>query len=152
MTPKSHMSADETIREIHAQLNKKHDVSWTELAVLTAKKYAESLRAQYDRELRHGDDMTTKIQDQPANVATLDAWVMNQENKPDERPNPKQRIEHAVNIAEKVAYARGLRDGLDRLERISLLIPNRTLTGPVLIKMAQNEIRYAIKKWQDENT
>lgn len=45
--------AAETIREIHAHLLEKHDVGWTELAVLTAKEYAESLRVpQYDRELR----------------------------------------------------------------------------------------------------
>lgn len=46
-------SAAETIREIHAHLLEKHDVGWTELAVLTAKEYAESLHVpQYDVELR----------------------------------------------------------------------------------------------------
>ena len=51
----------ETIREIHAHLLEKHDVGWTELAVLTAKEYAESLRVpQYDRELRLAEDEIAK--------------------------------------------------------------------------------------------
>jgi len=56
--------AAETIREIHAHLLEKHDVGWTELAVLTAKEYAESLRVpQYDRELSLAEAETAKWKD-----------------------------------------------------------------------------------------
>lgn len=53
--------AAETIREIHARLSEKHDVGWTDLAVLTAKEYAESLHVpQYDVELRLAGEEISK--------------------------------------------------------------------------------------------
>ena len=56
--------AAETIREIHAHLLEKHDVGWTELAVLTAKEYAESLHVpQYDRELKLAEAEIAKWKD-----------------------------------------------------------------------------------------
>jgi hypothetical protein len=47
------LGADLEIKKIFDRLQESYDVSWTELAIMTAKEYAESLRVpQYDRELR----------------------------------------------------------------------------------------------------
>lgn len=51
--PVSLLGANVEIKEIFDRLQETKDVSWTELAIMTAKEYAESLRVpQYDQELR----------------------------------------------------------------------------------------------------
>jgi hypothetical protein len=78
-------------------------------------------------------------------------WYHEKEVRQELHSTPKQKLDDAVLLIEKVAYAKGLKEGLERLEKIACIIPNRYTTGPVIIKMLQTELNAAILKWKRDN-
>jgi hypothetical protein len=80
----------------------------------------------------------------------LRAWMASQ-NDLFKKSSPDQQVEAAIARVKSVAFTAGLLSGLLRLEKIACLIPNRTITGPVVIKLARQELEAAIEKWKTDH-
>ena len=79
----------------------------------------------------------------------LDQWIAETVNPDlDKLANPRARMEDAIRDMLRVSYARGLRDGLQRLEMLAATIPTRRCNGPWFAAQAQREVDAALAEWR----
>lgn len=81
-------------------------------------------------------------------TSLLTSWIIKQRR---ECPDPRQRLAETISELEKIAYTKGLREGLEKIEMVTSIILDKTVTPEVLIQMLKNELAASLTKWKKDN-
>ena len=87
-------------------------------------------------------------------IEKIERWLMD-ERRQITKPTPREELRSALDRLLENEYARGLKDGLDGLEWITLIALEKTkprMAAKQLQDMARTRLETAIRKWEEKRS